>query len=267
MTLPDHEVYAIRYATMARRAQENFLQPVEDGPMPMDYFVWAIRGGGKVVVVDTGFAQPAADRRRRQLLRSPAVGLQALGVDAGRVEDVVITHLHYDHAGNLGLFGNARFHVQDEEVAYATGRCMGDGVLGHAFDADDVIGLVRHVFAGRVRFHRGDFELAPGITIHRVGGHTQGLQIVRVHTARGWVVLASDAAHYLANLQLRNPFPIFCHLDEMLEGYDRLLQLAPSLDHVIPGHDPQVLRRFPALSVGEGEIACLHEAPRDRTSG
>lgn len=265
MSPPDHEVYAIRYATVERRASENFHARVSpDVPMPMDYFVWLIRGGGRVFVVDTGFAQDAADRRHRQLLVSPAHGVAALGVAASAVEDVVITHLHYDHAGNLELFENARLHLQDAEMAYATGPAMAHGPLGHAFEAEDIVTMVRRVFAGRVRFHAGDAVLAPGVTLHRIGGHTRGLQVVRVTTARGPVVLASDATHFWANIEQRNPFPIFVDLQAMLDGYDRLLELAPSMDHVIPGHDPQVLSRFPRLPGERAEIACLHLPPTHR---
>lgn len=264
MTIPNYEVYAIRYATVDRLASENFLtKDVQDRPMPMDYFVWLIRGGGQVFVVDTGFGEEAARRRRRRLLRSPVEGLAALGVDAAQVQDVVITHLHYDHAGNVGPFANARFHVQDAELAYATGPCMAHGVFRHAFDAGDVAGMVHRLFEGRVRFHSGDATLAPGITLHLVGGHTRGLQVVRVHTERGWVVLASDASHFAANLERRNPFPIFVDLQAMLDGYDRLLSLASSPDHVVPGHDPDVLRRYPVVT-GVGDVACLHASPRNR---
>jgi glyoxylase-like metal-dependent hydrolase (beta-lactamase superfamily II) len=130
----------------------------------------------------------------------------------------------------------------------------------HAFDVEDVIGMVRRVHAVRARFHDGDAELAPGITLHRLRGHTRGLQAVRVHTARGWVVLASDATHFRANLQRRNPFPIVDDVAAMFAGYDRLLALADSSDHVIPGHDPEVLRRWP-LHPADPDIACLHLAP------
>jgi glyoxylase-like metal-dependent hydrolase (beta-lactamase superfamily II) len=262
MVLPEHEIYAIRYATVERRARENFLAPpLDDRAMPMDYFVWAIRGGGSLVVVDTGFGSMAAEKRRRRLLRSPAAGLASLGIDAARVPDVVLTHLHYDHAGNLDLFPCARFHVQDREVSFATGRAMAHDVLRHPFDASDVALVLRNVFAGRVRFHDGDATLAPGITLHRVGGHTRGMQIVRVHTARGWVVLASDASHYRANFATGNPFPLLCDLEEVLEGYRMLRALATSEEHVVPGHDPDVLSRYRGLQ-GDPDIACIHEAPR-----
>src|SRR5215470_9965863 len=105
-------------------------------------------------------------------------GLKAIGIAPDAVEDVIVTHLHYDHTGNYELFPRARYHLQDCEMAYATGRCMCHGHLRLPFEADDVVAMVRKVFAGRVTFHDGDDELAPGITLHRIGGHSRGLQSV-----------------------------------------------------------------------------------------
>ena len=263
MPLPSYVVYALRYATVARRPHENFIAAdPHDGPGTMDYFVWAIVGEGESIVVDTGFGAAAAAQRGRTLLRCPTEALRSLGIDAGSVRDVVITHLHYDHAGNLAKFPAARFHLQEAEIAFATGRCMCEPYLRHAFDVDDVVQMVRHVYAGRVHFHRGDVELRPGLSLHRIGGHTDGLQAVRVHTERGWVVLASDAAHFGENLRRRSPFPIVYHVGDMLRGFDTLRALADSDGHVIPGHDPAVMKQYPAVDADLPDIVMLHRHPR-----
>ena len=244
---PAYEVYAVKYAYHARKAAENFIGgDPHDGPMPLDYFVWLVRGDGRELVVDTGFSAAVAARRGRDHLRCPTEGLRMLGVEAQAVRDVVITHLHYDHVGNFELFPAATFHLQDEELAYATGRHMARPVFSGAFDVEDVVGMVRNVYRGRVRFHDGDAELFPGVSVHLIGGHTKGLQVVRIATRRGWLVLASDASHFYANMEQARPFPIVYSVADMVEGYDRLRQLAQSPAHIIPGHDPEVLRRYPA---------------------
>jgi glyoxylase-like metal-dependent hydrolase (beta-lactamase superfamily II) len=262
MTAPRYEVYAIKYAHHARRASENFLGGVphdaHDGPMPIDYFVWLIRGDGRDIVVDTGFSAATAARRQREHLRCPAEGLRMLGCDARAVKDVVITHLHYDHVGNFDLFPAASFHLQDDEMQYATGRYMAQPLFGGAFDVEDVVGMVRNAYAGRVRFHGGDAELVPGLSLHLIGGHTRGLQVVRVQTRRGAVVLASDASHLYANMEQVRPFPIVFDVGAMVDGYQRLRALADSPAHIIPGHDPLVLARYPAPSPAlEGIVARL----------
>ena len=262
MSTPQYEVYAVKYAHHARRASENFIGGVRhdahDGPMPLDYFVWLIRGEGREIVVDTGFSAPMAAKRQRDHLRCPAEGLGLLNVDSEKIKDVVITHLHYDHVGNFDLFPAATFHLQDLEMRYATGRHMGQPVFSGAYEVEDVVGMVRRAYAGRVRFHDGDAELAPGVSLHLIGGHTMGLQVVRVATRRGWIVIASDASHFYANMEQVRPFPIVYSVADMVEGYGRLRELADSLAHIIPGHDPLVLERYPAPSTAlQGIVARL----------
>jgi glyoxylase-like metal-dependent hydrolase (beta-lactamase superfamily II) len=266
MTIEPFEIYAIRYAHLGNRhAGENFvLADPHEYASDLDYFVWVLRRSDGDFVVDTGFAEEAALRRGRELLRSPAEALRLLGMDPGAVTDVILTHLHYDHAGNLDQFPRARFHVQDREVAYATGRSMCHGPLRAPFDLADVLHMVRHVYAGRAVFHDGDAEVAPGLNLHRVGGHSAGLQILRVWTRRGWVVLASDASHLYAHFQQNRVFPVVYNVGDMLEGYRLLYRLADSPNHIVPGHDPLVMRHYPAPRPElEGIIVRLDCAPTE----
>jgi glyoxylase-like metal-dependent hydrolase (beta-lactamase superfamily II) len=250
MTTPVYEVFAIKYAEVGRKAWGNFVDgdPHEDSDMPLDYFVWAIVGGGRTLVVDTGFDKPMGEKRGRRIVHPVEEGLEAIGIRHDKVEDVIVTHMHYDHCGNGALFPNARFHLQDTEMEYVTGRCMCHHQINHAFEADDVARMVRRVFAGRVQFHDGTDEIAPGITLHKIGGHTKGLQCVRVATRRGDVVLASDASHFYAHLETRRVFRVLYNQGDMLEGYNTLERLASSRAHIVPGHDPLVLARYPAAS-------------------
>ena len=259
-----NRIYAIRYGHLDRLSDLNFLGGDDHArPMPLDYYVWVIRSDDHTIVVDTGFDAAAAARRGRTLLRPVAEGLAAIGVQAAQVQDVVITHMHYDHAGNVALFPQARFHVQDAEMAYCTGRAMSHAHLAGPFDAENVVDMVRRTFAGRVIFHAGDAELYPGVSLHHLPGHTLGLQAVRVLTPRGPVVLASDAIHFWANLQRQTPFPIVADVVAYLDALRKLRRLAPSLDHIIPGHDPGVLQRFPA-EPGTQDIVRLDLEPMVR---
>jgi glyoxylase-like metal-dependent hydrolase (beta-lactamase superfamily II) len=258
-TIPTYQVFAIKYAHHERLSSANFIGgDSHDVPMPLDYFVWAVVGAGRTFIVDTGFDQAMAARRGRTITRPIEQGLKAIGIDPSTVQDVIVTHMHYDHAGNRSLFPQARYHIQDREMAYCTGRCMCHSALSHPFEADDVAAMVRRVFSGKVVFHDGDSQIMPGLSVHRVGGHTNGLQVVRVRTARGWLVLASDASHLYANIEQSRPFPIVYNVGDMIEGYARIYSLADSPQLVIPGHDPQVLTRFPAAaSDQQGWIARL----------
>ena len=163
MPAEPYEVYAIRYAHFDRPARDNFIfGDIHDGPMPLDFFIWAIVGNGKTFVVDLGFEHGVAERRGRSIMRLPSEGLQMLGIDGNKVEDVIVTHLHYDHAGDLSSFPNAKLYLQDREMAFATGRHMGHQRMRQVFDVEYVCDFVRAVYDARVVFIDGAQELAPG---------------------------------------------------------------------------------------------------------
>ena len=262
--LPEYEIYAIRYATREAMRSDHFIGgDPHDGPMPMDYFVWTAIGPAGAFVIDLGFTADMAKQRKRTFLRCPIEGLKLVGVDAGAVKDVILTHMHSDHVGNFDKFPNARFHLQEKEMAFATGKYMRYAKLGHSYHVDDIVGMVRLNFKGRVEFHNETVEIAPGITLHPVGGHSHGLQIVRVHTKRGWVVLASDATHYFENMQTNRPFTTAFHIGEMLDAFRIVERLAPSPQHIIPGHDPEVMKLYaPPKGSLEGAVVRLDVAPR-----
>jgi len=261
--LPNYDVHAIRYATRSAPRREHFLGgDPHDGPMPMDYFVWTIQGPDVRIAVDCGFTAEVAAQRRREHLRCPVDALSLVGLDAASIQHVIITHLHYDHAGNLQRFPNARFHLQECEMHYACGRHMGNVFNAHAYECEDVVDMVRLNFAGRVEFYEGKVELAPGIELVPVGGHTPGMQFVRVHTARGWVVLASDTTHFYDNIESGRPFPGLYCVPDVVAGFRAVRAAAESPAHIVPGHDPQVLQRYPAPSPElQGIVARLDVAP------
>ena len=257
-----YELFAVRYATHDRTQALNFVDPPDPhDAMPIDYFVWAAISESRTFVIDTGFNSEAAKSRGRDHIRCPTEGLAAIGIDPAAVKDVIVTHFHYDHIGNFDKFPEAIFHLQDKEMAFATGRHMLDPGIVSSFNVDDVVGMVRNVFGGRVRFHDGDAELAPGISLYHIGGHTPGLQAVRVMTKRGFVMVASDACHLYANMETRNPYPIIFNLDDVLAGYDRMAGLVDSPDHIVPGHDPMVMDRYPPVSDALKDIVIRLDVP------
>lgn len=259
-----YELYAIRYATRDARRPAHFIGgDPHDVPMPMDYFVWVAKNDQHAVVIDTGFDEAMSQKRKRTFLRCPVESLRLVGVDPDKVEHVVLTHLHYDHVGNFAKFPKARFHLQEQELHYATGRYMQYPGMSHPYEVEDVCGVVRLNYGSRVTFYNGDAPLVPGIKLHFAGGHSAGLQFVTVETARGRVVIASDAAHYYENFDAGRPFTIAFNIGMMHEAFDKLRSHAPR-SHIIPGHDPKVMALYPPPTPElEGQVARLDVAPRD----
>lgn len=261
--LPAYALYAIRYASRDAMRAENFMGgDPHDAPMPMDYFVWVAVHPTRTVLVDIGFSAQAAAKRRRNFLCDPIEALTLLDIDPDSIADVVITHLHYDHAGNFTRLPKAHFHLQEPEMHFAAGRHMRFRYFSSGYEVDDIVDAVRLNFAGRLMQHAGEYDLAPGIRLVPAPGHSPGQQIVCVHTTRGWVVLASDAAHYFEHLQRRRPYPAAHHIDEMLESFDLVMDMAGEIERVIPGHDPLVMQIYPPASEAlVGRIARLDVQP------
>jgi glyoxylase-like metal-dependent hydrolase (beta-lactamase superfamily II) len=243
--MTDTEVYAIRYSHRDAQAHEHFyrVSPCE-GDMPMAYYVWLIKTPDAAVLLDTGYTRAKADRLGRPYLGDPLATARELGVDM--FDHVVLSHLHFDHTGHVGAVGDVPIHIQRREMEFWLGPHAGVGEYPSLCDPDDLSHLVRANVAGRLQWLDGDAEIVPGVTVHLVGGHTPGCQVVRVETADGPVVLAADASHFYANYQRRAPYAIAHTLPLMYDAFARIAELAGPADVVVPGHDPLVMERFPA---------------------
>lgn len=242
------EIYALKYAERNSRTRNDsfLLDDNHNIPHEMDYYLWLLKSPARTILVDTGYDSKEGIARGRPVETEPSELLKRFGVAPDSIDTVIVTHLHYDHAGSLPAFSAATFHLQEHEMIYATGPCMCHDILKKPFTGEHIVEMVRRLYAGRVVFHNGSGQVAPGIEVHLIGGHSRGLQCVRVKTRRGYVVLASDASHYYENFLQAKPFPIVVDLENMLSGFDRLIELADSRDHIIPGHDPLVRRYYPA---------------------
>ncbi|WP_308916992.1 N-acyl homoserine lactonase family protein [Jannaschia sp. LMIT008] len=256
------EAYAIRYAERSGRVRADSFVMDDDhsAPHDMDYFMWLLRSGDRTILVDAGYDEAEGARRGRPILVDPRAALAPFAIAPPDVDTLICTHLHYDHAGGLHLFPDAQVHLQAAEMAFATGPCMCHDHLRMPFTADHVCEAVKRLYAGRLTFHDGDGQVADGVTVHRVGGHSKGLQVVRVRTHAGWLVLASDASHFYENYLAGKPFPIVADTAEMLAGFDRLRTLAGAATLIVPGHDPLVRGLFPEWQ-GSRDVVRLDRGP------
>jgi glyoxylase-like metal-dependent hydrolase (beta-lactamase superfamily II) len=262
--LSPYEIYAVKYAWRDATRNEHliFKDPHDDPAMPMDYFVWAIVGKHKTYVLDSGFDRAEGEKRGRDFIRQPADGLRLIGIEAENIENLIVSHLHYDHIGTWNDFPKAKLYLQEAEMHYAVGRQMRHKSLRHSFVPDHLEGVIRALYDDRLYFPDKEEEIAPGLSLHHVGGHTVGLQVARVWTRRGWMVMAVDASHYYLNFEEVQPYRTVNHVGDMLDGYKLMLNLADSPKHIIPGHDPLVMQRYPAPSKEmEGIVARLDADP------
>lgn len=255
------EVYALRYAyrTQSQRG-EHFYGHVRDccGTYPIDYFTWTIMDDDRTIAVDAGFTpETARERGSRPYVASPLDTLAELGRAADDVTDLVITHLHYDHTGFVGAYPNATVWLQRTEWEFWSSELADRGGFAHLRNDGDLAAIRALIDAGRVELIDGDADLGGGVTLHRVGGHTPGMQIVRIASTDRPVVLASDASHFYANIEGDHPYGVVFDLGDMYRAFDRLHELAGEDGVIVPGHDPLVLERHSPRSGAESRIIRL----------
>ena len=260
MTAAEYQVVIVKYGTRGTKRSDVYLNyqlyGEPDGPIQMDYFFWVLRNAERTIVVDTGFSAEGGAKRGRTTLVPPAEAFGHLGIDQASPVQVVVTHAHYDHIGNLGIFGAADVHISERELRFWSSRHARRAMFHHSVEDAELAGLADAHRAGRVHPFGDQVTVAPGVEVIRMGGHTPGQSVVKVRTSDGVVLLASDAVHYDEELDRDMLFMSVSDLVEMYEGFERIRAMRESgeVQHVVPGHDPGTLARFSPM---RGNLAGL----------
>lgn len=163
--------------------------------------------GNRKILVDTGLGQKwgeklaqiyAVDHSKLRLETS----LEARGLSTASITDVLLTHLHFDHAGGatkrvgkqiVPTFENARYYVQERNLAWAHEPTEKDRA---SYQPEDFAALERE---GVLETIDGGGEWLPGIELIISDGHTTAMQLPRVHGPEGNLIYCADmiptAAH------------------------------------------------------------------------
>ncbi len=254
---PRWDVHAVRYATLPAFRLSSLVAGLAAGAdrsrtLDIAMMVWVIRGpNGRVVLVDTGFHDDKFVQQYKPTGYAPASdAVQAgLGIAPDQITDVILTHIHWDHADGIDLFPRAKVWIQREEYEHHI-----DGT-GKVRDAAIDPGVAAKLFAvrgeGRMTLVEGDNqEIMPGVRVYTGGKHTFASQFVGVATRGGTVVLASDNAYLYENLERKLPIAQTLDPASNLAAQARMLMLAASLNRIVPGHDPAVFERFTQIKPG-----------------
>jgi glyoxylase-like metal-dependent hydrolase (beta-lactamase superfamily II) len=252
---PDYTIQAIRYGTIRQfPASGLVVGAAENEKLDIALVIWLIRADGRNILLDTGFQrQKWMDIFKVTDFLRPDEAVRQAGVDPTQVQDIILSHLHWDHAGGIDLFPNATVWIQKDEYAYYTGPAWQTGGQHGGIDPDDLLSLLLRNTQGKLKLINGDDqEILPGIRVYTGARHTFASQYIRIEGVPVFV-LASDNCYLYRNIETRAPIPTFDPQDRdaNLQAFDRMIVLAGARERVIPGHDILQFVRFP----GQDRIA------------
>ena len=248
-----YEVFAIRYATIPQFPVAELVKGADPNrKQDIAMIVWLVRGNGRTILVDSGFYRPQFFKawKVNDYVR-PDEALAKFGVKPEEVTDVIITHMHWDHADGADLFPKARIWIQQDEYSYYVGPAWHSERTHGGIDPDDVLMMVKKSLTGQLKLVAGDAqEIIPGVTCYTGGKHTYQSQYVGVKTAHGNVILASDNVYLYENLDKHAPIAATLDAVSNLIAQDRMRTIASKPEWIVPGHDPAEFTRFAKAAEG-----------------
>lgn len=248
---PEFKLYALKYAgPFTSSVAMVFWNTDWDKTIQRNYYIWAIKGGENTVIFDCGVQPALAAERKLGGYVSPDKVLERIGIDAKKVEHLVISHIHFDHNGGLELFPNAKVYVQRKEFDFfvydpiarrAPYAAVSDPV------AIDQLGDLKG--SKRLALIDEDMEILPGIELLLTPGHTPALQSMAVNTAKGLAILTSDCAHVHKSYELDKPSCLIIDMPAWLMSYSKLrAKVNDKIEMLFPGHDIDMLDKYPKVA-------------------
>jgi glyoxylase-like metal-dependent hydrolase (beta-lactamase superfamily II) len=250
MATPAYEIYALKYAGPFTRpaAFLSFFQDM-DKFTQICYFIFAIRGAGETIIVDCGVSPESARERSLGGYVNPVEVLKRIDIDAAEVDKVVVSHIHFDHISGISLFPRASIFVQEKEFNFWLKNPIAQRApFLHLSDVSANQYLKKLKGTQRLKLIRGDKTLLPGIRLLLAPGHTPGLQVLLVNTAKGRAIVGSDVAHMFSSYRTDLPSAIITDLVAWMKTYDKIRPQASSIDLMFPGHDPLLLENYPKVA-------------------
>lgn len=254
----DYEVYAISYGVIPDFPVASLVAGADKSRrLDIQMMVWLLKGpGGRNILVDSGFYRDKFFKQWtvKDYVR-PSEAIARVGLKPDDITDVIITHIHWDHAGGMELFPKATVWIQKDEFTYYTGEAWQQRDTHGGIDAEDVLALVRLNTEGRVRLvGGGEQEVIEGVRVYTGGKHTYASQYVGVATKSGTVVIASDNLYLYENLEKHAPVAQTLDAASNLKAQERMKQIASKAELIVPGHDPAIFARFPRPGNGVARI-------------
>jgi glyoxylase-like metal-dependent hydrolase (beta-lactamase superfamily II) len=239
---PFEKVWCLRYAFAPQAPLSMMLAGAPpDAKIDLPFAMCVAQRGDDVIVLDAGYVNAELGKPFNASDWTEYAALLAeIGLRPEAVDYVTLSHLHFDHAGGTSRFPNAKFIVQRRELEYAAGALPNNSAAKGAFEADDVLAVVKLNWQGRVLLAEGDVEgIVPGVDVYLTPGHTFGTMTVCLDTVKGRVCYASDAVYQYRNLDEDIPLGLALNTGEAVESFKKIRRILHG-GTLIPGHEPRI---------------------------
>ena len=227
------KIYPLDLGNVTRPCERIGLHYQPGVPFTYPVLAFYITDGERKIMLDCGgpetvceakmpYSQTEEQRITHQLAK--------LGVSPDEIEMVVITHLHWDHAGNNHLFPNAKFYVQKDEIRDAAAPEL--KIFAGSYDYEQI-------FKTRYNVVDGDCQILDGIRVIKTPGHSMGSQSVIIDTEKGEYLLAGDLIGMFECMDFEPWVANSLHIN-LLDYYNSFEKVRKTGAFILPGHDYKV---------------------------
>jgi glyoxylase-like metal-dependent hydrolase (beta-lactamase superfamily II) len=254
--MSQYKIYALKYAGPVN-SSGAFLMWMKDWEkrVERDYYLWCLKSSEETIIVDTGVSPDLNKEKNINGYVDPREILAQIDVKSDEVKHVVLTHIHWDHAGGLSLFPGAQVYVQEKEYDFWLNSPMAARPPFKFFSDETInVNLKSLRKSMRLTLLRGDQKILPGIECLLAPGHSMALQAVAVDTLKGTAIVGSDSAHVFRNFQEDWPSSVCIDLVAWLQTYDKLRTRVSSPELFFPGHDATMAKNYPEVAPGVTQL-------------
>jgi glyoxylase-like metal-dependent hydrolase (beta-lactamase superfamily II) len=248
----EYQVYALKYR------ESGFNIPAQsvviganssDSIRPCNMF-WLLQSSNdKKILIDVGFVDTVNSYNLKYI--TPTEALMKLNITPSDISDIIVTHPHADHIGEINIFSNATVWMQKSDFTYFIRDAWQSGGNAIGFEKEDVRNLLDINLDGRLKLIDGDnIEIIPGIKVYTGSKHTYENQYILVNSnsVDKKILIASDAVWCYYNLQHFLPSSVTFDADAYVKAMKRMITLVTNTNCIIPGHDDLVFTKFPEIT-------------------